>query len=304
MGANTSSFSDPSHEKALLIYAKAFSPLISRLSPNIIREISSYFGFLSYIVPALCGNTLRLFDIKRENVQESMLTVKITAGAVYGFIDIGQILTVGGHPEANSAWLVSTVSSKAIVLEEMHAARAWPGICIFREIGYVFGGNFPSICRAEKWDLQTRKWTKLRDMAYSRFAFTPCRYGENIYLVDFSQSHKRAEVFSIRSEAFTLIPMRLPGFYCLSSLCFLQNGHLVVLCEGIPGETVCWRLSREGTTETTKIRSQGIRACAPCPLLRCKEVVFYSSVDDRQLVRFDLATETFRKEMWGYIRDE
>lgn len=227
-------------------------------------------------------------------MRESMLNVRVTVGAVYSFLDNEQILTVGGHPEAASAWLISA-ASLAVVLEDMKTRRAWPGICTFRDNGYVFGGNFPSICSAEKWDLRSRKWTTIGDMAYPRFAFTPCRYGEIIYLVDFSQSHKRVEIFSIRTEAFSLLPVRLPGFYCVSSLCFLVNGQLVVLCEASPRENVRWRLCRDGKTEIAKIKSQGIRPYSPCPLLRYKDAIYYSSSDDRQLVSFHLRTEAFER---------
>lgn len=299
MGLHTSSFSDPVRDKVLLTLAYAHSSLLSPLSFDLIREISSYFGFQSSLVPALCGNTLRLFDVKGKTMRESMLNVRITVGAVYSFLDNEEILVVGGQPEAASAWLISAITSKARVLEDMGTRRAWPGICAFRESGYVFGGGFPSVCSAEKWDWRAGKWTSLRDMTYPRFAFTPCRHGYVIYLVDFSQSHKKVEVFGVNSEAFSTLPMRLPGFYCVSSLCFIVDGGLVVLCEASPSESVRWRLGREGKTEVAKIRSQGIRPYSPCPLLRYKDAVYYSSFDDRQLISFDLRTETFQKEIWS-----
>lgn len=295
MGNAASSFDNPAPEKVLMLFIRLFSPVFGALSVNITREIAAYFGFQPHILPAICGNTCVLYDLHSNRLQEWHFPHKVTTGAVYSFLTSVDILVVGGHPECRCVLLLNTTRKEGQLLKEMKAARAWPGIIAIGRDAYIFGGNFPSVRTAEKWEWGTGRCRELEDMQFPRFAFTPCRYREMIYLLDFPQTHKRGEVFNTRTEAYAVLPVHLPAFSCLNSMCFIVREELVVLCEGNPGECIQWKLTKTGETSLRKLPNSGIRPYSPTPPLLHSNLVYYTNIDDRQLIRFDPASSTFSK---------
>lgn len=163
----------------------------------------------------------------------------------------GNMICCGGKDQHECRVLrIDTTSGDVDFLPDMGTARGNPGIAYVNNLLFVFGGfngAGTDLDTAEKLDLQTKKWTKIRNrMINTRFQFTPFHHRQTIYIA--GGWHTTAvEAFDISSEAFTALPLVLPKQF--GTICFVYANELVVLQDQ---RVIRWTLgSRSGDVQST-----------------------------------------------------
>jgi len=95
----------------------------------------------------------------------------------------------------------------------MHAARCQPGMILYRDSAYVFGGDSP-VCRGcDKFKVRQKEWVPLSDLLQAKSNFNPCTFEHSIFLADLMNTRIEIpvmEAFHVPTETFTTLAVTLP----------------------------------------------------------------------------------------------
>lgn len=276
-----------SHYSTILLLWVHFTR--SRLSLNIIREIADYIGS-EYLFPCLIGAQFRLYDLKTGSFVLKPTQKQLDSGAVLCLVTDHSIACIGSQPPSVSTLLFDLKTYSYSDLPPMTQARTWPGVLLFSEEIYVFGGNFdPSLTSSERFPLNSPLWTSIGHMQSAKVLFSPCGYGEEIYLAAANSSGDYFEAFCPNSCSFRLVllTMFVP---CYGSVAWVEGSCLYVIGANRDFGRVDLREEKwEKEVEKVKLKQINSVTSRITPVVVGKEV-YWLNYWDGALVRFSLDT--------------
>ena len=220
----------------LLFHLRHTSPF--PLSPNIIREISSYSPPL--ILACAYQSHLYVYNLPQNHLRKVELPRGIAPFSQFIHIDLVRVLTLPGF---ESGWKPHTALYllRLNVLRKdpfpgFSVPRTAPHLVVMRGVVYVFGGGSGQIGRkhCEKASVKHRCWTQLPDLPDGimfDFAISPVCISLLIYL---PYRYQESLVFDTVTETFKTLKLttRLFGT-CLSfslseELCLLHHSGMLL----------------------------------------------------------------------------
>lgn len=111
------------------------------------------------------------------------------------------MLVVGGGPSVRLARSFNIWTGVLTMEAEMTIGRDWPGMLIYEDVVWVFGGNTgPSLDSVERFHTTQKTWQIGANMLSPKAAFTPCEHRGLIYLPETSPKKKQLEVLNPVTE--------------------------------------------------------------------------------------------------------
>lgn len=287
---------EPAYTRAsattLLLWTKTHTNLYSRLSLNIISEISDYFDSPHSLL-LLDEKSMRFFDCCERQWQPSIafrsrLDSRLKGQRVVILID-GRVLCCGGQYRKQScarlfiskkAYLISRKGS-VIILPSMISDRHSHGLIEYNQVIYVFGGSnqylavyksdqtAPSYLHQCERLSRNGKWEEMPRMQEGRTEVSVCMHQGIIYVSGFG---------SVLIEAFS--PLQLvfsPHSIALSfvSTCLITIDNTII---AYSSSTWAKLSSEQGELrEVERKRCEGDRKVSECPVVldRPAKWVFY-----------------------------
>ena len=271
-----------------LAFTRARSPLYTRLSLNITREVFTYIGLDHRYLGTIQNKKLIAYNLTTESMQETVPSINLNlSGTGFIMLDRDFMLVVGGA----SRRLVNRVNiwtGKITEEAAMSESRAWPGILKYKEFVWVFGGNTePALNTMERFHLTTRIWQNGPRMLSPKVCFTPFEYHGLIYLAEISAQKKQLEVLNPLTEEYTLLPLQLHGSH-FGSVSFIESNTLYI-CSYI-GTVGTWVLGSQDAElkDLMKTDIQCYTNGSPIIINKC----VYWLAGNFGLIRFNLTTST------------
>lgn len=260
----------------------------TRLKAKELVEVNYVTEALTQLLPSVFEEELRIYDMRGQLKRTAHLTVNFGTGGSFCRVGADTVLCVGGTPFTTAVYTLTISTAQLEPLTPMHTARGYSGVLVVAHFAYVFGGNWPSLACCEKLDLASPVWTSLPDMHHARYAFNPCLYEQLVYLADARQTHRAIETFSLASETFTVLNVRLPDTLSGYSTTFIADGELTIVTSDY--KIAWWKIKSEDKFRTN-YTNRGCSSNCP-PLQMGREVMIFSDQLDCVL-RFSLETGAF-----------
>lgn len=271
-----------------LAFTRARSPLYTRLSLNITREVFTYIGSDHLYLGTIQGNKLVAYDLTSESMQVTVPSISLNLSST-GFIMLDRevMLVVGGSSKS----LVNRVNiwtGKITEEAAMSECRAWPGILKYKEFVWVFGGNTgPALSTMERFRLITRTWRNGPRMLSPKVCFTPFEYHDLIYLAEISAQKKQLEVLNPLTDEYTLLPLQLHGAQ-FGSISFIESNTLYIC--SYSGNVGTWVLGSQDA-ELRELMKTDIQCYTNGSPIIINKFVYWLG-GNFGLIRFDLTTST------------
>jgi len=212
-----------------LFWAKQFSPLFTRLSTNILREVSAYLPFLG--LAYVSQDKMCFLDYVSERINQEVdlrETIHCDVNSRWTLVrGIGVFLCGGGTAKApfHSAYILQT-DGLVKALREMTQGHTLCGVISKQSNIYVFG----SVCSplSEEYPIQTSAWKPLPNMHYAKWSFNPVLWQSSIYLC-------QASIEAYDGHLMKDLHIRLPDsgptlvYILRNSLYVLSNSSLTIL---------------------------------------------------------------------------
>jgi len=277
----------------LLQWLRLLPTVFHPLSRNISREVSVYLS-IRYLIPAVNESFLRVYDLERRTVQEAVLVRSFTRAAVPCLIACDVVMYVGDFPDySNSVFAVDLYTYEVTSLAGMGVARGWPGVILYEEFVYVFGGNSPQLASAEKYDISANQWLAVPDMGHARYSFTPALYKEEIYLADCMINPKVIEVFDPYSETYRELSVHLPALGNHSVSFVIKDEFYFISYQFKLGKLLLSPMA-DAFVVTNITEESNSKAYSGCPPLILGECAYFANYAEGTLTKFDTKKETLK----------
>ena len=284
-----------------LAFTRAHSPLYRPLSLNICREAFSYLGGDHIYLGSIQDYQLIVYDLLTESMQitVSSLNIKLQSAGL-AQLDSNTMLMIGGanlkQVRSINIW-TGTITKEA----EMTESRAYPGLLLYGEFVWVFGGNTGnSLTSVERFHRTNRTWEMGPPMPSPKVAFTPCVHHSLIYLPCPNEKNRQLEVLDPATEMYTLLPLLLySGLY--GSVSFVVDSYLCVI--DFNKQMGRWEIGSQDTRLTDmRMSVHRERNCYTNGIpIRCGEVIYWLN-GNVSLAKFDLKTSTFSTSKTSMIK--
>ena len=259
-----------------------------RLSPNVLREVCSYFHPPARVA-GITEDKLVLYDLKGLVQQGIRLQERFTMGSVFAVWDEDRVVGVGDAPATTRVFRVNLASGNCKELASMSTKRRFPGVIRYGAFIYVFGsGDRPILSTCEKYSVALNSWTPLPNTHTGKWAFAPCLCGTRIYLPCTTKDFASFEVFDPKSDLLEALPIVLRD-QLDGSVSFLVRDVIYVLtCSGQVGKLGL----KQGTWEvvTTKLAEETNALSSAVPLVHLGKV-YWSNYSKGTLVKFNLVLD-------------
>lgn len=273
--------------KILLQWIRMFPTPINRLSRNITREISVYLSARN-LVPAVKDEHLRVYDVEHRTMVETHLRQKFSTASVPCMVGPETVLYIGGHPPYTpEVFSINLSTFQVAPLPSMLESRGWPGVILYDDFVYVFGGNNPQLPSSEKYSLKEKQWIRVPDMRYGRYSFTPCLYKLEIYLADCMIDCKIIEVFDVISESYRLFPELLPSIGT-HSVSFIAKNEFYIIGYQFSAAKLDLEANLPKFSEIKITNDGNSRGYLGSPPLIIDDFVYYANYVSGQLTIFDI----------------
>lgn len=275
--------------KTWLVFVKRKHPVWSRLSLNLLREIGTYL--LDCLYP--CGHlsTLIVYNLETGAVkQKTPISHSFDNGTVYCPYAPNRVLCIGAEPTITSVFSLCTATGELRAMPDMMLGRAWPGVVLWEDTVYVFGGQHGQpTAEAEKFRISPGAWRKLASMSVPKLAFTPLLHTKQIYLIACSpMGPLPIETFNPYTETYTTLNVRIDGSG-FGAISFLKGDEVLTVLYG--GELLHWNPTST-TYRKDKVSLPDIEsAISGGPVRRYKDWVYWVNYHTGNLVQFDLNAE-------------
>ena len=213
------------------------------LSLNVIREVCLYLR--PVLFPFVIGCDLTLYNLDTERTTTLRLSHRFGTSVTYVQLDASSLLCLGVLHQA--VYSLSLPTLQLTSLPELRKPRSCAGVTKGVEpssqLIYVFGGDYPNNKSCEKYCLGEEKWQLMESMQHPRFCFTPCVFGDSIYLVATCYADSNSvETFKPSTDSFTVLPVFLPVKLRREcpSVAFVDRGELCVLT--VRKQSACWKI--------------------------------------------------------------
>jgi len=220
---------------------KLFSGLVNmqeiegNVGKSVICDVFPSPEFAQRDIPVIKDNSLRLFSPKTLKMKEVSLSqhTKIDEYSFYCYISDDTLLCCGGtsHKEVHEVNIRSGIVTK---VANMNFPRGFAGIWNYQgKSVYVFGGqNIRYSENAEKYDLEGKFWTNLRDcMKNAKCCCSVCEHSSGIYLSGCESARVSVEFFNPLTETFKLLltdtPRFVPILCCLGEELFIIKQNTI-----------------------------------------------------------------------------
>ena len=205
-------------------------------------QLHSSLFFQTNLFAAVLGEKLEIYDLNTQQTSRHTLTQAVFGGCIP--LDRETLLFVGEEVMTLDLLTFQTTTQAPLL-----SPRIWPGIAKVGNDVFAFGGqnsDLKILTVCEKWNLQDKRWTRLRNMHHARNCFTPCHFNSLIYLVStIVKDHRAVEVFNPGTETFKVLLIPLPAQLVLGccSVAFVANGELCLLTNN--KQKACWKIESE-----------------------------------------------------------
>lgn len=238
-------------------------------------------------MPSVYGDQLEKHDLSGENpVISTKLSHHFDIATVFCMTDLMRMLCIGGYsPYVKDTYWLSLETAVLTKTDDMQTERGWPGVICIGSWVYAFGGNNPRLKESEKFSLDSSTWKPLPPMHKARYAFTPCLYSSDIYLVEL-YNFTKAEKFSIASETYTSLHIILPRNS--SNVINFINGQEIVF---LTKEKQMWTWKLESKELTFQYMSEAIECgnhCSNCPPVKVGNQVIFVIYDTGKMWNFNV----------------
>lgn len=268
-----------------LAFLRIHSPLYTRLSLNITREVFSYIGLDHFYLCTIKCSQLVVYDLATESIQARVPYIYLSlAGTGLAMLTKDTMLVVGGTSGERNAKSLNIWTGTIINEADMMEGRSCPGMLVYKGCAWVFGGT--GLASVERFHYSMRNWERGPQMPTPKSSFTPCAYQGLIYLPYPSPDRKQLEVLNPITEAYSLRPLELYSPY-YGSVSFAVNNTLYVFDYAMKAGT--WALGSQDTQLTNLQvvgKQKGYTNCSP---IKCGNAIYWLNLDF-SLVKFDLKT--------------
>jgi len=172
----------------------------------------------------------------------------------------------------------------------MAEARYYPGCIHYIHCVYAFGGSSATSCSAEKYSVQEDHWTALPHMNASRYAFSPVRHEQSIYLAEVNEASHMLEVFDTVTERFSVLSTSLP-FAGYSSIAFISREELTVV--DFTGRRVRMQMQKGADIRKDEVLLSGVECYSQSVPVLLGRAVFFSQYKSGETVRFSIDSGVF-----------
>ena len=245
------------------------------------------------VIPLIHGNSLQCLNLVTGGSVSAALAVTFSNSTVFCLIDADTVLSAGGKPSSTSAYCIRISTGETTPLPPMLVPRRLPGVLKHAGFVYLFGGSDGNkqLSSCEKLSIAEKAWKPLPDMGYPRGGFSPCLFGEDVYLADVKREHRMLETFSIPRQTFTPHPLSIPPSLSSNSVGFLFEGELVIFT--VDKQIGRWRVNGEGGFRVAKVAMKDTASgLSNVPPVRVGREVVWARWKDGGVVRFNVDTET------------
>lgn len=204
-----------------------------------------------------------------------------------------RMLAVGGPDSQKDAFSVDIYTCAVTRESNMLKGRAWPGVTVYADFIWVFGGNTKAtLTSAERFHTKERTWTRIRDMKTPKVCFTPCEHHGLIYLPEISTQRKPLEVYFPKQDRYEPLALMLFGaFY--GSVSFICDSELYIV--DIDSRAGKWSLNNANEFLTPiEVKGSEVQCVTSGPVIRVGETVFWLDWES-ELVRMDLGSARIEK---------
>lgn len=150
---------------------------------------------------------------------------------------------------------------------------------------YVFGGGcgFAYFTSCEKFSIPRKSWSRIAEMKYARYLFTPVPHNCVIYLADTCNNSGVLEAYHPASDTFEVVHKLLPSL-SEASLSFLQGDTLVVL-----SRTAFWNWEIGASDSSKRFLRMEKSVASSCPPEVVGGKVYWLETQTGQLTCISLA---------------
>lgn len=261
-----------------LLWLKKCSPLYSRVSRNVLREVATYLDDNPQLIYLAEDCQLISLNVKTQEstVLHVLSTFKTEDYCGYLLLE-KKLIRCGGQEHFQGAYEVNLESFEVTALATLRHPRCYsPGMVFFQRQVYVFGSIGPDLRSAQEHTgevLESTGWELLTgEMSGIRSYFSPCVFQGEIYL---SGGGFTTEVDVCSEKHISRLGLRLPEKDCVaitnsSQLLFISE-HSSTILRGPTSEhctTVPFRLT---TKAIPKVYRHNIYF-VDCDTVRCVEI--------------------------------
>ena len=212
--------------RVFLFWIRSTVPLFTRLSRNVLREVSTYlksFG-LAYVTQ----NTIGLFTSESEEIINEVSLqkeIQCDSNSRWALVDDARFFICGGGTP-RSAFRAAYMLNRAgavQVLPTMLQGHTLCGVIRWRSTVHVFGSV--GLCQSEQFSMNAKVWTGLPSMHHAKWGFNPSIWQSAIYLcqatIEVYDGENMLDLgVDLPDSGFTLTYILHNSLYILSN-CFL-----------------------------------------------------------------------------------
>lgn len=234
-------------------------------------------------------NTVTIYDVESKELEQATLAVDLGEGGSYVALDRENLLCVGAEPPSAAVYALHLSSLDLTGLSPLCTPRAGAGVARARGFVYVFGGwnGLKGLNSCEKYDLHMDQWFPLSNMQYNRSMFTPCVFGNLIYL-PCPYTTSVIETFSLTAETFKTLPVSLPNELKFGSVAFVTGGELCILT-GYK-QVARWKI---GSESEFSIATTNKKCASTQQPLKLNSLVLIANCCNGKLEKFSLKSYSF-----------
>lgn len=277
---------DDHRAKVWFVFAKPLSPLLRKLSTNLLREICSYMQAVLY--PIIFNTHLSVWNLTTGQATTSTLSRSFGSGSVYCLYRPSALLCVGNYPSTSDVFEISLGTAALAPLPAMSLDRAWPGIIAWKSHAYIFGGNYlPPSKEAEKFHISDKQWSSVPPMNTPRLAFTPLLHKDKFLLISSAPGSTPVESFSPVSETYEGLSLDVNGSG-YGAIAFLREKSVSVILYG--GSLLRWQPGEPSFHVSPLSLPDMESAITAAPPAIANNAVYWEHYSKGGIVKFDLMT--------------
>lgn len=240
------------------------------------------------VLVSLSGSQLRIYDLmETKTVSSSSLPRCFSLGTMFCMVEPTKLLWIGGwDPDSNEVYWLDLDSNQISAAAVMPLALGYPGVIRIGKWVYTFGGHSQrKLCESAKYSLENNSWTVLSPMSIPKFAFSPCLFQSDVFLLELCE-YQGAEKFHTQTETYTSLSVALPSVLT-SSFNVLVGREMLFLTS----ERKVWKWNVEtGVVAAGKFACETVQPhlVSSCPPVYRGNCVYFVEYTQGQLLTFNL----------------
>lgn len=275
-------------DRVSFLFTKLHKLPFSTLSFNVAREICSYLEILA-LYPCFSNSSLTVHTLSLGTSHTHSVKGNFNWQVAMCFIDWRTLICIA---TARRPCTIDLLTATITFLEDMPSSRDNSGLIRAGSFVYAFGGSVNGKVErlADKYALKDGHWQQIASLPTPKFAFTPCKWKQQLYLAEIDAENSSLDAFCTLSETYTSYPWKLPSSMngCIG---FISSGQLVLLSIG--RQRVRWDLEdleRKPQVETLALANDN-DAYSNCQPIIFGGNVFWVNYLNGKLVKYNLASE-------------